>query len=529
MLWTVVQSDARLIGVARTIVQMCLATTLARVLTALLCLAAFVAGLTGAWSPCGFSMVATIGEHGGSRRLKLFACAAFVPGALAGGALTFGVLALAGSLLGGGSVAVAVAAVLAGAGALAEATGMRIAPQIRRQVPEHWRRTWPLPLAVGAYGVLLGLGFTTFVLTFAVPALAGVALALGDVTAGLLMGLAFGAGRALPVVVLAPFATAPLGYRATELMAERPGVLRGFRTADALALGACCVALAAGGAPAFAQSAAVEELAAPASDPSATLDAVAWALPGGTSGVLARGDTRTPVGGGRPAVGGSLLAWIAGDEVRVTRRDTGEPVLTLPARGADAVAVSDRWLVLRRTGATQRLLAIELRPAATVRVVASVRPPAQLGRPALDGDRLVFHVAGPRASRIDELDLATGVRRTLRGGTRSLVTNPSLLGARLLFVETTPYSQALRLGPRIGRGGQVLLRIAPAIEADKGYSTDHGPHRPSTAPRRPAKEGPRGTTTTLWTTALAPDAAYVTRLRESPRGTTDAAILRILR
>ena len=30
----------------------------------------------------------------------------------------------------------------------------------------------PLPLAAGLYGVLLGLGFTTFILTFAVWALA---------------------------------------------------------------------------------------------------------------------------------------------------------------------------------------------------------------------------------------------------------------------------------------------------------------------------------------------------------------------
>ena len=41
----------------------------------------------------------------------------------------------------------------------------RIVPQIRRQLPEHWRRAMPMPLAAALYGVLLGLGFTTFVLT----------------------------------------------------------------------------------------------------------------------------------------------------------------------------------------------------------------------------------------------------------------------------------------------------------------------------------------------------------------------------
>jgi hypothetical protein len=31
-------------------------------------------------------------------------------------------------------------------------------------VPEHWRRVAALPLAAAGYGVLLGLGFTTFVI-----------------------------------------------------------------------------------------------------------------------------------------------------------------------------------------------------------------------------------------------------------------------------------------------------------------------------------------------------------------------------
>ena len=63
----------------------------------------------------------------------------------------------------------------------------------------------PVPLAAGLYGVLLGLGFTTFILTFAVWALAGVAVALGDTQVGLAIGLGFGVGRTLPVIALAPF------------------------------------------------------------------------------------------------------------------------------------------------------------------------------------------------------------------------------------------------------------------------------------------------------------------------------------
>ena len=109
-------------------------------------------------------------------------CVSFIPGALLGGVATFGALAAAGSLLhgAGGRIAYGLAAAIALLAAVAEARGMRIVPQIRRQVPEHWRRVMPLPLAAFLYGILLGLGFTTFVLSFGVWALAGISLALGD-------------------------------------------------------------------------------------------------------------------------------------------------------------------------------------------------------------------------------------------------------------------------------------------------------------------------------------------------------------
>jgi hypothetical protein len=214
------------------------------VLETVLILAAAAAGVTGAWSPCGFSMVETLAPQGyaGRMRVTLAACATFAAGALAGGAITFGGLALLGQALGaGGSVALAVAAAVALAAAIGEARGARIVPQVRRQVPESWRRRMPVPLAAGLYGVLLGLGFTTFILTFAVWALAGACIAIGDPALGLAVGLAFGAGRLLPVVVLAPVG----GGALHAAMAERPRILRSLRAVDAVALAACAVALVA--------------------------------------------------------------------------------------------------------------------------------------------------------------------------------------------------------------------------------------------------------------------------------------------
>ena len=247
-------------------------------------------------------MVSTLGPPstpGGAadaRRVR-----AFVPGALVGGVLTFGVLAALGAVLGGGGTALLAAAASRAPRRSPRRAGVRIAPQIRRQVPEHWRRVLPLPVAAAGYGVLLGLGFTTFVLTFAVPALAGVALAVGDVATGVLVGLAFGAGRSLPVVVLAPFAAATAAPR-DRLMAERPAILRGFRAADALALALCAAVI--GVAPAQAQTPAI--VATEASVPAATANLFAFQRPGApASCAVAAGRSCSPVATPRSPGGSS--------------------------------------------------------------------------------------------------------------------------------------------------------------------------------------------------------------------------------
>lgn len=111
--------------------------------------AALMIGATGTFSPCGLSVVETIGPtgHTGGRRTTLAACVAFVPGALVGGVATFALLALAGEAVhgAGGEAAYLVAAAIAALAAVLEARGVRVVPQIRRQVPEHWRRVMPLP------------------------------------------------------------------------------------------------------------------------------------------------------------------------------------------------------------------------------------------------------------------------------------------------------------------------------------------------------------------------------------------------
>ena len=192
-------------------------------------------------------MVETLAPHGYARRLRTSVAASltFALGALAGGAITFGGLALARRRARRGRAGRARrAAVVAVAAAAGEARGLRIAPQIRRQVPEAWRRVLPVPLAAAGYGVLLGLGFTTFVLSFAVWALAGASIALGDPALGLAHGPRLrrrprAAGDRAGAVRRAPSAAAPSPPRC----ASGPAILLGLRRVDAVALAAVALAL----------------------------------------------------------------------------------------------------------------------------------------------------------------------------------------------------------------------------------------------------------------------------------------------
>ncbi|UGS38083.1 hypothetical protein [Capillimicrobium parvum] len=491
-----------------------------------LALAGLVAGLTGTWSPCGFSMIDTLGPHGhpGGRRRTAAACAAFAVGAPLGGAITFAGLAALGALAGSADapVALAVAVAIAIAAAALDATGVRIAPQLRRQVPESWRRVLPLPLAGGLYGVLLGLGFTTYLLSWALPALAAVSVAVGDVGLGLGLGIAFGVGRALPIVVLAPLADTELGARAITAMAERPALLRRARAADAVALLAVAAALAGG----EARAAAPELVARPGADPSVDGQLLALTIPG-VGGELLTGGQRVPAGGTRPAVGGGRLAYVAPDgTVTVVDRAAGTTQLVPAAAGADALAVSARWLVWRVPN-PDRLFAIDLvAPPEFARLVAAVPAPGSLSRPALDGDRVVWSHATRAGSEVRVLDLAVpgGAPLALRRERRVLIGDPSLRGGVLLYTRATALRQELVLAPAApGRGGKVLLRLRGAAGRDGGRGKGH-----TGQGRRPEDRGGpvRPARYTLQSTALGDAFAYVTRLARAG-GTSD--VVRVAR
>ena len=467
--------------------------------------AALVAGMTGSWSPCGFSMIDTLAASGYAerRRTTLAACATFLPGALLGGVVTFGGLAYLGSLVHGGAWSALALGVVALA-ALLEAGNARVRPQVHRQVPESWRRVAPLPVASFGYGVLLGLGWTTYVLTLAVWALFALAFALGDPVLGVAAGVAFGLGRALPIVGLAPALERPLGMRVADAMAERPGLLRGMRLVDALALVGVGLALA----PATALAATPQQVARPALDPTSAGADLAWESNG--AGVLRRAGRDTALPGRAPALGGDNLAYRDEDRVTVADRASLAPEEVLELPGADKLAVSARWLAWREvTDAGDRVYALPLPVGgATPRLIASTSAPAQIGRPSLSGDRLAYHVASPARSFIRVVNLASRARRVAARGGSGQVLNPAIGPRSLLYTRVTRCGQSLRLRPT-GRRERVLARTGPVAERDPGHTDGR-----TTQGREPGMCFPnRRTGTTYWTSALTSRSAYLTTIR----------------
>jgi hypothetical protein len=455
--------------------------------------AALVIGMTGTWSPCGFSMVETLGlaGQGGRRFTVAAACAAFVPGAVVGGVATFGLLSAFGELLhGAGRVAYVVAAGIAAVAAVAEARGMRIAPQIRRQLPETWRWTMPLPIAALLYGVLLGLGFTTFVLSFGVWALAGISLALGNLEAGLVTGAAFGIGRAIPIAVVAPQVNRAFGQACLRGMAERPALYRLFRLGDAATLGLVAVVLA------TTTAAAEQTVVTKGADPSVVGKAIAYQKRSG-AGVLRMSGKTHRLPGHDPALGGTLAAVISGDQIKILNRYKRNVLTSLSAPHATALAISHGWLAYlsRKRGDTvlmARRLPDPLHPGNAKRI-AAVDSPAAVGHPSLAGGRLVFAVSRRQGNSIRLVRLNSGKKRTLLTSRRAELLNPAILGKRLVYVRVSVGSQGpLAIAPRPFHQFLMLRRAA-------GHGKGHRIYREGRHHR-------------LWSTALGAKRAYVTLL-----------------
>ena len=150
-----------------------------------------------------------------------------------------------------------------------------------------------------------------------------------------------------------------------------------------------------------------------------------------------------------------------------------------------------------------------------------------VGRPALDGSTLLYDL-GER--RLRAVNLATGDRRTLRRIARGQLRQPSALGGRLLYVRATFTRQELVIGSLKRTNAardRVLYGTVPSGRRDSGHEPGHA-HDPGHNTHLWV-QSPPGVHDTLWTTALAPGFAYVTRLRQITGHAVRAVVLRVAR
>ena len=385
-----------------------------QVLIAVVVIAALVAGVTGAWSPCGFSMVETLAPAGYARAA-----------ADHGDRVRDVRRRRARRRRRSPSAASRCSATRSAPTAPARGRGDRARRRGRRGARRADRAAGPPPgpgvLAARACPSRSPPASTASCSAsasrpsssrFAVWALAGIAVALGDPALGLLIGLAFGAGRALPVIALAPFGGGAAA-RGDGRAAAHPALAAARSTPPRWP---SCAVDAVRRARAGRGQRLRRRLRRPDASTGATLALHRPGGPGelrGPAGVAAARPATTPrSAAGRHGLdrrrrGGRRRAWARSPRPAPTRsrsRTRGSP--GAPGRRSYAAPLDrPRPRARSSTGA--------------------------VGRPALSGNLLVFDVDG----RIESFDLATGVRTMLRREARAQLRGPSVLGDRLAYVQ----------------------------------------------------------------------------------------------
>jgi hypothetical protein len=264
-----------------------------------------------------------------------------------------------------------------------------------------------------------------------------------------------------------------------------------------------------------------------ATDPSADGALLAYHV-AGQQGIVVANGAPSPAGGTHPALGGGRIAVLGANVIQV-RQTSGAPfAAAIAAPGADACAVSAAWIAWRSRGADADTIFAQPLAGGNARVVVKAR---ELGRPALEGGRLAYHVNGRTGSRIVIADLATGRRTTVRRERRALLINPSLHGGELAYVRNYYRRQELRVGPQSKRSvehDRRLWSIVPTGRRDAGHDPGKE-HLRHGWPKKLWPRPPRGLSATLWTTALGDGVAYVALLRQVAGRPLEASILRVAR
>ncbi len=282
-------------------------------------------------------------------------------------------------------------------------------------------------------------------------------------------------------------------------------------------------------APAGAAQNVAELFAGDAYDPTAAAGLIAWQRPNGQA-LMLRGGSYEGLPGTHPALGGGRIAWREGEAIVIADAATLARLERREAPGAGVLAVSDSLLAWRTrdTAGTDRIWVAG--PGEPARVLLERAAPEELGRPALVGNRLLCHIAGPFGSSLIGVDTPTGALEILRSEPGAQLSNPSTDGNLLLYVHATGRAQALRLGtlePLAPSDDETLLVHASSGRRDREREPGRRRHRhQGIRPELPPRAAP-GVVYTLWTSALAPNAAYVTRLHVRSGAPQTADILRV--
>ena len=175
---------------------------------------AAVSAVRGVWSPCGLSMLSSLNPVSERARGHRFGVTAawYVAGAAAGGALLGGACALVAEALARGGLVAEWAWAIAFTGSVvavgSDSCLVRYAlPDHPRQVDERWLVTYRRWIYAGGFGVQIGTGFATYIMTAAVYLTALLAALSGSATIAFWVGVEFGVVRGLSVLLVAPVST----------------------------------------------------------------------------------------------------------------------------------------------------------------------------------------------------------------------------------------------------------------------------------------------------------------------------------
>ncbi|HYN74269.1 MAG TPA: hypothetical protein VES60_17380 [Nakamurella sp.] len=166
------------------------------------------AAVRGVWSPCGLSMISAINPFTErSRRNRYWLTALwFIAGSVLGGAMLGGLAAIGAALWGSLPASVAVTAGIACVGCLVAAAsdsstfGFGL-PGHPRQVNEQWLDRYRRWVYACGFGVQIGVGFATYIMTAAVYLTVLLGALSGSPAMAFAVGLLFGLVRGLAVLL----------------------------------------------------------------------------------------------------------------------------------------------------------------------------------------------------------------------------------------------------------------------------------------------------------------------------------------